>query len=46
MQINNGVDGVLLWRFYKEMNEGVFSNANELMERMMRKVARNFPYEK
>jgi hypothetical protein len=46
MQINNGADGILLWRFYKEMNEGVFSNANELMERMMRKVARNFPYEK
>ncbi|HVX48630.1 MAG TPA: hypothetical protein VHB48_00680 [Chitinophagaceae bacterium] len=46
MQINNGTDGNLLWRFYKEMNEGVFSSANELMERMMRKVARNFPYEK
>ncbi len=46
MQIYNGSDGLLLWRFYKEMNEGVFSNANELMERMMRKVSRNFPYEK
>jgi len=46
MQIYNGTDGTLLWRFYKEMNEGVFSSANELMERMMRKVARNFPYEK
>lgn len=45
MQVNNGADGMLLWRFYKEMNEGVFSNANELMERMMRKVSRNFPYE-
>lgn len=45
MQINNGNSGELLWRFYKEMNEGVFSNANELMERMMRKVSRNFPYE-
>ncbi len=45
MQINNGNNGELLWRFYKEMNEGVFSNANELMERMMRKVSRNFPYE-
>jgi len=45
MQINNGADGNLLWRFYKEMNEGVFSTADELMERMMKKVARNFPYE-
>jgi hypothetical protein len=45
MQIYNKPDGGLLWRFYKEMNEGAFSSANELMERMMRKVARNFPYE-
>ena len=45
MQIYNGTSGTLLWRFYKEMNEDVMSNANEVMERMMRKVARNFPYE-
>jgi hypothetical protein len=46
MQIYNGSDGELLWRFYKEMNEDVISSANHVMERMMRKVARNFPYEK
>ncbi len=46
MQINNGRDGELLWRFYKEMDEDVTSSANAVMERMMRKVARNFPYEK
>lgn len=46
MQINNGKDGMLLWRFYKEMGEGAFSSANDMMERMMRKVSRNFPYEK
>jgi hypothetical protein len=46
MQIYNGNDGELLWRFYKEMNEDVLSSANQVMERMMRKVARNFPYEK
>lgn len=46
MQIYNGLDGELLWRFYKEMNEDVTSSANQVMERMMRKVARNFPYEK
>ncbi len=45
MQIYNGKDGALLWRFYKEMNEDITSSANEVMERMMRKVARNFPYE-
>lgn len=46
MQIYNGNDGELLWRFYKEMNEDVLSSANQVMERMMRKVGRNFPYEK
>lgn len=46
MQIYNGKDGELLWRFYKEMNEGLGSSANELMIRMMKKVGRNFPYEK
>lgn len=46
MQIYNGADGELLWRFYKEMNEDITSSANRVMERMMRKVARNFPYEK
>jgi hypothetical protein len=46
MQIYNGQSGALLWRFYKEMNENISSNGNEIMERMMRKVSRNFPYEK
>lgn len=46
MQLYNGPDGELLWRFYKEMNEDVLGSANQVMDRMMRKVARNFPYEK
>ncbi len=46
MQIYNGADGELLWRFSKEMNENVMGNANQIMDRMMRKVARNFPYDK
>ncbi len=46
MHINDGKTGELVWRFTKEMNEGVFSSANDMVERMMRKVARNFPYEK
>ena len=46
MQIYNGVDGNLLWRFYKAMNDDVMSSTDQLMERMMRKVSRNFPYEK
>lgn len=44
MQIYNGTDGNLLWRFYKAMNDDVMSSTDELIERMMRKVARNFPY--
>lgn len=46
MQINGAEDGALAWRMSKEMNEGAFSSANQLMERMMRKVGRNFPFEK
>ena len=46
MQIYGASTGGLLWRFYKEMNEGIGSSGNELMERMMKKVSRNFPYEK
>ena len=46
MHLYNGKDGTLLWRFAKEMKEGAFTSANDMMERMMRKVSRNFPYEK
>lgn len=46
MQINRATDGAMMWRMSKEMNEGAFSSANELMERMMRKVGRNFPFQK
>lgn len=46
MKIYNGRDGSLLWRFYKAMDDNVMSSTDQLMERMMRKVSRNFPYEK
>lgn len=46
MQVYNGTDGNLLWRFYKAMDDNVMSSTDQLMERMMRKVSRNFPYEK
>jgi hypothetical protein len=46
MQIYNRTDGNLLWRFYKAMNDDVLSSTDELISRMMRKVSRNFPYEK
>ncbi len=46
MQINDGKSGDLVWRFYKQMAEDVMSSPSAMMERMMRKVGRNFPYEK
>lgn len=46
MNIYNAKDGDLLWRFYKQMSEDVMSSPSAMMERMMRKVGRNFPYEK
>jgi hypothetical protein len=45
MQINEAKKGEMVWRMAKEMDEGAFSSANELMERMMRKVGRLFPFE-
>jgi hypothetical protein len=46
MQINSAKDGEMTWRMSKEMTEGAFSSANALMEQMMRKVGRVFPFEK
>ncbi len=45
MQINDGKEGALVWRFYKQMSEDVMSSPTAMMERMMRKVGRNFPYQ-
>lgn len=44
MTINNGKDGELLWRFFKTMDDDFTSSTDDLVERMMRKVSRNFPY--
>jgi hypothetical protein len=46
LQIYNGEDGNLLWRFYKAMNDDVMSSTDQLITRMMKKVSRNFPYER
>ena len=46
MQINDGENGDLVWRYYKQMQEDVMSSPSAMMERMMRKVGRNFPYQK
>lgn len=44
MTLNNGTDGDLLWRFFKTMDQGLASSTDDLVESMMRKVSRNFPY--
>lgn len=44
MTIHNGKDGELLWRFFKTMDDDFTSSTDDLVERMMRKVSRNFPY--
>jgi hypothetical protein len=46
MNINDGSNGDLLWRFSKTMDEGLGRSTDELVEKMMRKVSRNFPYSK
>ncbi len=46
LTLNNGVDGELLWRFFKTMDDNLMSSTDDLVERMMRKVSRNFPYQK
>jgi hypothetical protein len=44
LTVNNGTDGELLYRFFKTMDDNVMSSTDDLVERMMRKVSRNFPY--
>lgn len=46
LTLNSGTSGDLLWRFFKTMNDSITSSTDDLVEHMMRKVARNFPYSK
>lgn len=46
LTIYNGRDGELLYRFFKTMDDNIASSTDDLVERMMRKVSRKFPYEK
>ncbi|OOQ58551.1 hypothetical protein [Mucilaginibacter pedocola] len=46
MQICDGADGEMLWRYTKRMNEDLFSSTDDVIERQMRKISRNFPYSK
>jgi hypothetical protein len=44
MLLHNGSDGELLWRFFKTMDDNISASTDDLVENMMRKVSRNFPY--
>lgn len=46
LTLNNGADGELLWRFFKTMDDNITTSTDDIVERMMRKVPRNFPYER
>lgn len=46
LTLNDGINGDLLWRFFKTMDDNISSSTDDLVERMMRKVSRNFPYKK
>ncbi len=46
MSINNGTDGELLWRYDRQVAGGVGSSTDDLIDRIMRQIARNFPYDK
>lgn len=45
MAVSDGASGKLLWRFFKSMNDSVFTSSDDLIDRMMRKLSRNFPYD-
>lgn len=46
MTINDGSSGDMIWRFYKTMNDNYTRSTDDLVESLMRKLSRNFPYTK
>ena len=46
MVLNDGTSGEMIWRFYKTMDDNYRKSTDDLVESMMRKLSRNFPYEK
>jgi hypothetical protein len=46
LTLNSGQSGDLLWRFFKTMNDSITTSTDDIVEHMMRKVSRNFPYAK
>lgn len=44
ISINNGADGVLLWKYDKTLSRSLGSDFNTIINAMMRKASRKFPY--
>lgn len=44
IQIHEAKEGRMLWRFNRDIVEGVFSSEHGIKRKMMRQIARNFPY--
>ncbi|SFI13575.1 hypothetical protein [Halpernia frigidisoli] len=45
LTINDGQSGDLLWRFFKTLDDNIMTSTDDVVEHMMRKVSRNFPYD-
>ncbi|TAE70586.1 MAG: hypothetical protein EAZ85_11755 [Bacteroidetes bacterium] len=46
LQLHDSKKGDLLWRYDRQVSGGWASSTDDLVERIMRQVARNFPYKK
>ncbi|MBK6947133.1 MAG: hypothetical protein IPH16_02780 [Haliscomenobacter sp.] len=44
ININNGADGVLLWKYEKTLSRSLGSDTNTIINTMMRKASRQLPY--
>ncbi|WP_034691123.1 hypothetical protein [Kaistella palustris] len=44
LSVNDGQSGDLLWRFFKTLDDNIMTSTDDVVEHMMRKVSRNFPY--
>lgn len=46
IKVSDGATGKLLWKYEKEINKKSGKNTIELIDKMMKKATRRFPYEK
>lgn len=46
IKISDGATGKLLWKYEHKINKKSGKNTEELIDKMMKKAARNFPYDK